>query len=58
MKCAFKSCKNEPSGAIQFNELFRRIYLCTEHLIATKDYNVWKEEDFKNFMELLKTVEK
>lgn len=55
MKCAFKDCKEEPSGAKQFNTIMVRLYLCRKHLLEAYEVDSHNSFDKANeFMEKLK----
>ena len=54
MKCAFKDCKEEPSGAKQFNTIMVRLYLCRKHL--QEAYEVDSHNSFDKAIEFMKKL--
>ena len=47
-RCFFPKCKDEATGAKQFNPDFVRIYVCTKHMIQIAEIFRW--EDFKKII--------
>jgi len=54
IKCAYKNCENEPSGAKQFNTIMVRLYLCRKHL--QEAYEVDSHNSFDKAIEFMKKL--